>query len=56
MSNEIKEHRPPERQTTLIEGEKAPQPRPIAKVSWQPGKPPGGKPIAKPYGQQYKEP
>lgn len=51
MSEEIKEQRLPDRRATLIEGENAPHARPIAKVQWEPGKPPGGKPIAKPYGQ-----
>lgn len=41
-----------ERYTSLIEGANAPQARPIAKVRWEPGKPPGGKPIAKPRDQR----
>ena len=32
----------------LTNGEKAPKPNPSSQVTWEPGKPPGGIPIAKP--------
>ena len=56
MNSENNAAKPPVRHSTLYDGEIAPKARPISQVTWEPGKPPGGTPIAKPYGQQVRKP
>ena len=56
MNSENNAAKPPVRHSTLPDGDYAPQPRPIGKVTWEPGKPPGGTPIAKPYDSQERKP